>query len=461
MKTFKKNLFLFPAFCLAMFLLFQWSCKKEDPVVPPEISTIAITEITTTSAKSGGNVISDGGGAITARGLVWRTSTGPTLEQHTGMKNEGTGTGIFSSDIMGLSPNVQYFVRAFATNSTGTVYGNELQFTTSGVTATVTTADITNVTQTTATGGGNVTIDGNPSVSACGIVWNTVSGPTIETKLGMTNDGAGSGSFTSNLTALAPKTTYYVRAYATNNVGTSYGEEKSFVTPNNDGNPCIGMPSVTDARDNNTYNTVQIGERCWLKENLKYLPEVYAANGSGSTTNPHYYVYDYNGTSVAAAKSTDNYQHYGVLYNHAAAINACPAGWRLPDISEWRQLRDYLIEEYDLEAENIYNNDVGNRLKSRRQVDSPLGGEFATSAHPRWDYHDTQYGTDDFGFSALPAGAKGHLSSVLIGSRLFWWSSTPAYTNGVHVIQLYLDSPTFWEDELGVSNGFSIRCIKD
>jgi hypothetical protein len=216
MKALKQISFLILAAGFGVFFLLNWSCKKEDPVVPPEVSTIAITEITTTSAKSGGNVISDGGGSITARGLVWRTSTGPTLEQHTGMNNEGTGTGIFTSEIDGLSPNVQYFVRAFATNSTGTVYGNELQFTTNGITATVTTTDITNVTQTTATGGGNVTIDGHPSVSARGIVWNTISGPTIEIKLGITNNGAGSGSFTSDLTALVPKTTYYVRAYATN-----------------------------------------------------------------------------------------------------------------------------------------------------------------------------------------------------------------------------------------------------
>jgi len=80
------------------------------------------------------------------------------------------------------------------------------------------------------------------------------------------------------------------------------------------GIPCPGMPTFTDLRDGQTYNTVQIGSQCWMKENLKYLPAV-VGPGTGSNTVPYYYVYGYNGTDVSAAKTTANFQNYGALYN--------------------------------------------------------------------------------------------------------------------------------------------------
>jgi uncharacterized protein (TIGR02145 family) len=460
LKTNKQILLLSLLATLSLFMLFTWSCKKDDPVVLAEISTIAITDITTTTAKSGAIINRDGGGEIIARGLVWHINTGPATGQHIGITTEGTGAGMFTSNITGLSPNTLYYVKAYATNGAGTTYGNELHFTTNGM-ATVTTAEISSVSAISAAGGGNVTSDGNPSVTARGIVWNTAPLPNLETKLGMTNNGTGSGSFTCNITPLSPNTTYYVRAYATNNVGTSYGEEKSFETPSNDGNPCIGMPTFTDARDNNTYLTVQIGNQCWMKENLSYLPEVYAASSS-SMMAPRYYVYEYEGTDVTLAKNTDNYRNYGVLYNHWAALNACPAGWHLPDISEWRQMRDYLVDEYALEFISNFENEVGTRLRSRRQVASPLGGEFATTVHPRWDFDHAYHGTDDFGFSALPGGARGAFTTTGLGLRTYWWSSTPIENSSIWSIYLASHSSAFYEDPYPTGlNGFSVRCVRD
>ena len=91
---------------------------------------------------------------------------------------------------------------------------------------TVTTAAVTNITQTTATSGGTVTSDGGATVTARGVCWNTSSNPT--TANSHTTDGSGTGTFVSNLTGLTPLTLYYVRAYATNSVGTAYGNELSF-----------------------------------------------------------------------------------------------------------------------------------------------------------------------------------------------------------------------------------------
>jgi uncharacterized protein (TIGR02145 family) len=96
----------------------------------PILSTTEITEITQTTAKSGGNITDDGGATVTARGVCWSTSQNPTIS---GSKTEdGTGAGNFTSSISGLEPNTKYYVRAYATNSKGTGYGNELSFTTLG-----------------------------------------------------------------------------------------------------------------------------------------------------------------------------------------------------------------------------------------------------------------------------------------------------------------------------------------
>ena len=191
-----------------------------------ELVTLDINTITSTSAKSGGNITSDGGADITARGVCWSISTGPTLDDS--QTNDGLGTGTFISDITGLTGNTTYFVRAYATNSVGTKYGNELSFKTSNIVPSVTTSAITSVTSNSAICGGNISDDGGSAVTARGVCWSTNPSPDIADD--KTNDGSGTGSFNSSLTSLSAGTAYYVRAYATNGAGTAYGEEETFTT---------------------------------------------------------------------------------------------------------------------------------------------------------------------------------------------------------------------------------------
>jgi uncharacterized protein (TIGR02145 family) len=197
------------------------------PVTGAVVTTTAVTSITSTTAVSGGNVTSDGGGTITARGVCWATTANPDLTKS--KTTDGTGTGSFTSNITGLTPGTVYHVRAYATNSSGTTYGSDVQFPSAAVVPTVTTADPSGPTQTTATSGGNVTADGGAAVTARGVCWTSGTADPVVTD-SHTSDGTGTGPFVSNLTLLTPNTPYKVRAYATNSAGTGYGAVKTFTT---------------------------------------------------------------------------------------------------------------------------------------------------------------------------------------------------------------------------------------
>lgn len=224
MTTLKKPYFYAFALMGAMLLIFS-SCKKEEI---PILSTTELKEVTQTSAVSGGNITEDGGAIVTERGVCWSTGEYPTIDD--AKTTDGTGEGSFSSNITGLEPNMTYFVRSYATNSVGTGYGKTLTFTTLEAIElpTLTTNEVTEITQTTAVSGGSISDDGGATVTAQGVCWSTDEYPTIDDS--KTEDGSEGGSFSSNIINLAPNTTYYVRAYATNSEGTGYGGQVSFST---------------------------------------------------------------------------------------------------------------------------------------------------------------------------------------------------------------------------------------
>ena len=192
----------------------------------PSLTTNSVSSITQTTASSGGNISNDGGASITSHGVCWATDTDfPTKDYpHT---NDGTGSGSFTSILTGLISNTRYFVRAYATNSKGTSYGNPITFKT--LQPTLTTTSISAITQTTALSGGNITNESGENIIARGVCWaiDTDEPTTAHPK---TLDGTGSGSFISNLTGLTGNTRYFVRAYATSNTETNYGNPVSFKT---------------------------------------------------------------------------------------------------------------------------------------------------------------------------------------------------------------------------------------
>jgi len=193
----------------------------------PTLTTSSISSITSTSVNGGGNISSDGGAAVSARGLVYATTSNPTLSNT--ILTIGSGTGSFSGSITGLTPNTTYYVRAYATNSAGTGYGNEITFQTLPVAVpTLVTTDASGITQTTVTSGGTISNDGGATITERGIVYGTSTNPTTtNTKV---TSGSGTGSFSLNVTSLTPNTTYYIRSYAINSAGTGYGNNITFQT---------------------------------------------------------------------------------------------------------------------------------------------------------------------------------------------------------------------------------------
>ncbi|KKT11424.1 MAG: hypothetical protein UV91_C0006G0053, partial [Candidatus Nomurabacteria bacterium GW2011_GWF2_43_24] len=233
------------------------SCSENKSA--PTLTTVSpATSITTTTATGGGNITSNGGGTVTVSGLVWSITLNPTTANSKTTDGWVIG-GPWYSSMTGLTPGILYHYRAYATNAVGTSYGADATFTTGAVTGvpTVTTSSVSSITETTATGGGNVTSNSGLTVTVSGCAWNTTGSPVyqgggpISGSTGQTTDGwAIGGPWPCNLTGLSNSTTYYVRAYAQNSAGISYGSQVSFATVTPPGLPVLTtvspITSVTD-----------------------------------------------------------------------------------------------------------------------------------------------------------------------------------------------------------------------
>ena len=327
---------------------------KDVVVELPTVTTKTVSEITATTAKSGGNVTDDGGGTVTARGVCWSsTSSSPKVnDSHT---IDGKGTGSFNSTLTDLKPNTTYYVRAYAINEKGTVYGPLKSFTTlddgsiSVTEPTVTTRNVTAITANSATCGGTVTDEGGATVTARGVCWGISSNPTINNLYDETTvDGDGAGSFISQLTNLKENTTYYVRAYATNNVGTSYGEEFTFTTLQEE-----GWQEPTGSIDG--YDYVDLG----LPSGLKWATCNIGANSPGEYGN----YYAWGETTTKSEYTKENCLTYFKVMNdisgniqYDAATANWSGNWRMPTKEEIQELIDNCTWELVVRnGINVYN----------------------------------------------------------------------------------------------------------
>ena len=194
----------------------------------PTVTTTSISSITADKATSGGEVTGDGGALITARGICMATTINPTLS-NTVLTASSTGPGGFTSNINGLTPSTNYFVRAFATNVNGTAFGANYRFITLvGSVPVVETSTISNITGGSARVRAQIISNGNGTITASGVCYAATANPTTANSIVPSSTTL--GVYFSNITGLTPLTQYHVRAYATNATGTAYGADSVFTT---------------------------------------------------------------------------------------------------------------------------------------------------------------------------------------------------------------------------------------
>ena len=290
----------------------------------------------------------------------------------------------------------------------------------------ITTTEVTEISNITAVSGGNITYDGGESVTVRGVCWSTSHNPTISDN--KTENGSGTGVFTSSVSGLTGMTTYYVKAYATNGAGTSYGNEISFKTF-----------AINDV-DGNGYNSVTIGTQTWLTENLKTtglndnskIPLVADSITWLSLTTPAccWYKNDESNNKIT----------YGALYNWYTVNTGklCPIGWHVPSDQEWTTLTDYL----------------GGLAVA--------GGKMKEVGTTHWISPNTG-ATNESGFKSLAAGQRTTDGTFFdFGTAAIWWSSTPYNYEKPFYRSNYYTSTVVNRGYGTLNNvGLSIRCIKN
>ena len=321
----------------------------------------------------------------------------------------------------------------------------------------VTTSQISGITEHTAVCGGEVLTDGGSAIVERGVCWSTSHNPTVNNS--HTIDGAGTGSFTSTLTGLAASTTYYVRAYVVNSVGIGYGGEVSFTTLTD---PCQGVTSVTDY-DGNVYNTIVLGSQCWMKENLRsshYSDGTAISPGSDdslSTSTPYFYI-------CHASAS------YGNMYNWSAvkgpsSVSAnnqgvCPTGWHVPSDAEWTQLTDYVS------SQSLYLCS-GNSENIAKALASTTGWNSYSTNTNTCSPGKTPADNNATGFSILPASyyfystSSHSVSYILPGESAHFWSATESSSSNAYTRGVGYASSTVSRGSSNKGLGYSVRCLRD
>ncbi len=198
--------------------------REFDTDDTPTVTIVRVYNIEATSAKVESDA-DDNGETITEKGVCWSTTQDPTIsDSHT---SDGSGTGVFTSSITGLSQGTTYYIRTYATDSLGTGYSDNVSFTTDDIPS-VSSTDVHSIGVTTAILKGNVTSDNGDSVTQRGVCWSTSINPTLADSY--SSSGSDEGEFNANISGLTRDTKYYARAYATNSLGTSYGDNIEFTT---------------------------------------------------------------------------------------------------------------------------------------------------------------------------------------------------------------------------------------
>ena len=309
----------------------------------------------------------------------------------------------------------------------------------------LTTIAISSIANTSAVSGGNITSDGGTHVIVKGVCWSTSINPTTDNF--KTTDGKDSGIFSSNITNLTTNTTYYLRAYATNSVGTSYGNEVTFKTSaSGDGSGIIFNPNLTYGTltdiDGNVYKTIKIGTQTWMAENLKTTKYRNGDPITNVTDNASWAALSTGAYCWYNNDKTTYKATYGALYNWYVvkdSRNIAPTGWHVPSDTEWTALTTYLGGE------------------------SVAGDKLKEVGVTHWQSPNIG-ATNESGFTALPSGGRKDFAGTFyaLGDIGFWWSSSTKVNDIDGAGSPFLgNTSSIFSGYSRKQYGFSVRCIKD
>jgi len=438
----------------SIILVFQGCQPEEEPGPQIVVETGQIEEIGPTHCVVHGEIHEIGLDGIKQHGFVWSKNPDPTIETGDVIRLGTTyGAMTYSSRIRDLAPNTTYYVKAFASNGTQTGYGSEKAFDTSSPTIpSLYTSQAYEIGPYSAVSGGAILTDGGKEITSRGICWSTRPGATIIDNC--TTDGTGSGSFESELTQLEPNTVYFIRAYATNSVGTGYGETFGLIT--------LWDNSPMSDIDGNQYVTFQLGDQVWMAENLKVIHYADGTPIDLVESMDQWLSLDVDSKAYARYDNSDSeFGTYGALYTWSAAMNGsassdeypgevqgvCPDGWHLPSESEWKQLEyDLGMSELDIRDDGWRGWEEGGMLK---QVGTSLWIE------PNY------LGTNESGFSAIPGGFRekgGEFRDK--GSFAAFWSST-GHEDVALMRGLHSNRGNVLRENYPRRSGLAVRCVMD
>jgi len=323
--------------------------------------------------------------------------------------------------------------------------------------AIVTTSAATNVSTYSATCGGNVISDEGYTVVNKGLCWSTNPNPVASDD--NISVGNGLGEFTCEISGLSDNTTYYVRAFAVNSAGIAYGNEVSFTTLSADtGQHCPGTPTVTDY-DGNTYETVLIGQQCWMRQNLR---TTHYSDGTSIPlgSEPSYDVpYRY-----CPGNNVNNVDTYGYLYNWTAVMRnasssdslpsgvqgVCPTGWHVPGNSEWTQLTDYVSSQ----SQYLCDDNSSNIAKALASTTGWNVSHYSCTVGFNPGFNNAT------GFSAVPAGSFSD-SFYGFGNNASYWSTTKSNDTNAYKFGLSNCFADVTQSGGPLYAGISVRCLRD